>query len=49
MVFSKYNQQDATLLNFIYFCMMLYMFQAVLPPTVRSIKLYTPLLVFVKL
>ena len=43
-----YNQQDAKLLNFIYICKMLYMFQAVSPPIIRSTKLYIQLQVFVK-
>jgi len=36
----KYNQQDATLHSLFIFCEMLYMFQAVLPPIIRSSKLY---------
>jgi len=47
MVFPKHNQQDATLLNFVYFCKMRYMFQAVPPPIIRSTKLYIELQVFV--
>ena len=35
-----YNQQDATLHNLFIFCEMLYMFQAVPPPIIRSSKLY---------
>jgi hypothetical protein len=35
----KYNQQDATLSQFIYFYKFLYMFQAVSPPIIRSTKL----------
>ena len=36
----KYNQQDATSHNlFFFFCHMLYMFQAVPPPIIRSSKL----------
>ena len=36
----KYNQQDATLSRSIYFYKLLYMFQAVTPPIIRSTKLY---------
>jgi hypothetical protein len=36
-----YNQQDATFFRSIYFCKLLYMFQAVPPPIIRSTKLYT--------
>jgi len=36
----KYNQQDATLSQSIYFYKLLYMFQAVPPPIIRSTKLY---------
>ena len=35
-----YNQQDATLHNLFIFCEILYMFQAVSPPIIRSSKLY---------
>jgi hypothetical protein len=44
-VFPKYNRQDATLQS-IYFCKLLYMFQAVPPPIIRSSKLYIQHLVF---
>jgi hypothetical protein len=37
----KYNQQDATFSRYIYFCKLLYMFQMVSPPIIRSTKLYT--------
>jgi hypothetical protein len=37
----KYNQQDATFS--IYFYKLLYMFQAVSPPIIRSTKLYIQL------
>jgi len=46
--FSKYNQQDATLLKFIYFCKTLYMFQTVFPPIIRSTKLHIQLQAFVR-
>jgi hypothetical protein len=36
----KYNQQDATFSRYIYFYKLLYMFQAVSPPIIRSTKLY---------
>jgi len=36
----KYNQQDATIFRSVYFYKLLYMFQAVPPPIVRSTKLY---------
>jgi hypothetical protein len=36
----KYNQQGATFSRSIYFCKLLYMFQAVPPPIIRSTKLY---------
>jgi len=36
----KYNQQDATFSQSIYFYKLLYMFQAVPPPIIRSTKLY---------
>ena len=36
----KYNQQDATFSRSIYFYKLLYMFQAVSPPIIRSTKLY---------
>jgi len=36
----KYNQQDATFSWSIYFYKLLYMFQAVPPPIIRSTKLY---------
>ena len=36
----KYNQQDATFSRSIYFYKLLYMFQAVPPPTIRNTKLY---------
>jgi hypothetical protein len=36
----KYNQQDAMLSRSIYFHKLLYMFQAVPPPIIRSTKLY---------
>ena len=36
----KYNQQDATFSLSIYFYKLLYMFQAVPPPIIRSTKLY---------
>ena len=37
----KYNQQDATFSRSIYFYKLLYIFQAVPPPIIRSTKLYT--------
>ena len=39
---TEYPMQDArcTVTQFIYFCEMLYMFQAVPPPIIRSSKLY---------
>jgi hypothetical protein len=41
LLFSlKYKQKDATFSRSIYFYKLLYMFQAVSPPIVRSIKLY---------
>jgi len=36
----KYNQQDATFSRSIYFYKLLYVFQAVPPPNIRSTKLY---------
>ena len=36
--FFKYNQWDATLYNILYYVSMLYMFQAVSPPIIRSSK-----------
>jgi hypothetical protein len=36
----KYNQQDAMFSRYIYFYKLLYMFQAVPPPIIRSTKLY---------
>ena len=36
----KYNQQDATFSRSIYFYKLLYMFQTVPPPIIRSTKLY---------
>jgi hypothetical protein len=39
----KYNQQDATFFQSIYFYELLYMFQAVSPPIIRSTKLHTAL------
>jgi hypothetical protein len=36
----KYNQQDATFSLSIYFYKLLYMFQAVPPPIIKSTKLY---------
>jgi hypothetical protein len=48
IIFPMHNQQDATFLNFVYFYRMLYMFQAVTPPIIRSTKLYIQLQVFVK-
>jgi len=36
----KYNQQDETSSPSIYFYKLLYMFQAVTPPIIRSTKLY---------
>jgi len=36
----KYNQQDATFSRSICFYKLLYMFQAVPPPIIRSAKLY---------
>jgi len=36
----KYNPQDATFSRSIYFYKFLYVFQAVLPPIIRSTKLY---------
>jgi len=39
-IFLKYNQQDAMLFLSIYFYKLLYMFQAVPPPIIRSTKLY---------
>jgi len=35
-----YNEQDATSYRSIYFCKLLYMFQTVSPPIIRSTKLY---------
>ena len=48
IVFPNHKQQDATLLNFIYFCKMLYTFQPVTLLIIRSTKLYIQLQVFVK-
>ena len=39
-IYLKYNQQDATSSQSIYFYKLLYMFQAVPPPIIRSTKLY---------
>jgi hypothetical protein len=39
----KYNQQDATISPSIYFYKLLYMFQAVSPPIIRSTKRYIQL------
>jgi hypothetical protein len=36
----EYNQQDITFSRSIYFYQLLYMFQAVPPPIIRSTKLY---------
>ena len=36
----KYNQQDTTFSRYIYFYKLLYIFQAVPPPIIRSTKLY---------
>jgi hypothetical protein len=36
----KYNRQDATFSRYIYFYKLLYMFQAVSPPIIRSTNLY---------
>jgi len=36
----KYDQQDATYSPSVYFCKLLYMFQAVPPPIIRSTNLY---------
>jgi len=36
----KYNQQGATFSRSVYFYKLLYMFQAVSPPIIRSTKLY---------
>ena len=47
-LFSKYNEEDATLLKFIYFCKMLYMFQTVLSSINRSSKLHIQCQVFVR-
>ena len=40
--FFKYNQQTNKMqrYTFVYFCEMLYMFQAIPPPIIRSSKLY---------
>jgi hypothetical protein len=40
IVSLKYSQQDATFSGSIYFYKLLYMFQAVPPPIIRSTKLY---------
>jgi hypothetical protein len=40
VVFLKYNQQDATFSRSVYFYKLLYIFQAVPPPIIRSTKLY---------
>jgi hypothetical protein len=45
----KHNQQDATLHNSIYYYKCSYMFQVVLPPIIRSSKLYTQHRVLVEL
>jgi hypothetical protein len=37
----KYNQQEETFSRAIYFYKLLYTFQAVLPPIIRSTKLHT--------
>jgi len=42
----KYNQQDARFSLSIYFYKLLYMFQAVPPPIIRSTKLYIQLFIF---
>jgi hypothetical protein len=42
----KYNQEDATFSGSIYFYKLLYMFQAVSPPIIRSTKLYIKRQVF---
>jgi len=42
----KYNQQDATFSRSVYFYKLLYMFQAVPPPIIRSTKLYIQRQVF---
>ena len=39
-IYLKYNQQDSTYSRFIYFYKLLYMFQAVPQPIIRSTKLY---------
>jgi hypothetical protein len=39
-IFLKYNQQEATLSRSIYFYKLLYIFQAVSPPIIRSTRLY---------
>ena len=44
----KYNQQDAKLQFFFYFCKLFYMFRVDPPPIIRSTKLYLQNLVFVK-
>jgi hypothetical protein len=44
--FLKYNQQDATFSQSIYFYKLLYMFQAVPPPFIRGTKLYIQRQVF---
>jgi len=43
MTSLKYNQQDATFSRSICFYKLLYMFQAVPPPIIRSTKLYIQL------
>jgi len=48
VIFSDYNQQDATFLKFIYFCKTLYMFQTVFPSIIRSTKLHIQRQVFVR-
>jgi len=48
MTFSEYNQQDATFLRFIYVCKMLYMFQMVFLPIIKSTKLHIQRQVYVR-
>jgi len=45
----KYNQQDATLYNILHYCQCSTIFQALSPAIIRSSKLYTQHLVYVKL
>ena len=40
VISPRYNQRDATFSRSIYFYKLLYMFQAVPPPIIRSTKLY---------